>query len=136
VQHGKYALNASDFRDIVGVERQGGQWKKEELMPANLDAFNQLMETLKVVARADPSDKALICNGLKASGRKMAFLGKSALDLAAVESAHVSYSIESSAQIVKQHSDMGLMDDSIGSFIKSIVWGRNLYSNIQRFLQF
>ena len=28
------------------------------------------------------------------------------------------------------------MDDSLNAFIKSIVWGRNLYSNIQRFLQF
>ena len=94
------------------------------------------METLKVVARADPADKALICNGLRANNKKVAFLGKSPLDLAAVESAHVSYSIESSAQIVKQNSDMGLMDDSLNAFIKSIVWGRNLYSNIQRFLQF
>lgn len=71
-------------------------------MPANMDAFNQLMATLKVVARADPADKALICNGLRrANNKKVAFLGRSPLDLAAVESAHVSYSIESSAQIVK-----------------------------------
>jgi len=55
------------------------------------------METLKVVARADCSDKALICNGLKASGRKVAFIGRNPLDIDSVESAYVSYSIESSA---------------------------------------
>lgn len=49
-------------------------------MPANMDAFNQLMETLKVVARADPTDKTLICNGLKANGKKVAFIGRSPLD--------------------------------------------------------
>ena len=50
-----------------------------------------------MVARADPSDKALICNGLKASGKKVAFVGRSPLDEASVASAYVSYSMESSA---------------------------------------
>lgn len=88
------------------------------------------METLKVVARAEPADKALICNGLRVNNKKVAFLGRGPLDLTALESAHISYSIESSAQIVKQNSDMGLLDDSLNAFLKSIKWGRNLYSNI------
>ena len=28
------------------------------------------------------------------------------------------------------------MDDNFGSLVKSVVWGRNVYDNIQKFLQF
>ena len=87
-------MNASDLRDLVGVRKDS---KKESPEPENQDAFNQLMETLKVVARADPSDKALICNGLKANGKKVAFVARSPHDIDSVESAYVSYSIEDSA---------------------------------------
>ena len=87
-------MNASDFRDIVGVQKNS---ESGALLPANQDAFNQLMQTLKVVARADPSDKALICNGLKASGKKVAFIGRSPQDVDSGASAYVSYSIETSA---------------------------------------
>jgi magnesium-transporting ATPase (P-type) len=94
------------------------------------------METLKVVARAEPSDRILILNGLRAKGEKVAFVGKGPLDLPALESAYVSYSVESSAQVIKERTNMGLMDASLSAFINSVIWGRNLYNNIQRFLQF
>lgn len=135
-QNGRYAINASDLRDIVGVQRFGLGLGEEELLPGNQDAFNQLMETLKVVARAEPSDRILILNGLRAKGEKVAFVGKGALDLPTLDSAYVSYSVESSAQVIKERSNMGLMDASLSTFINSVIWGRNLYNNIQRFLQF
>jgi magnesium-transporting ATPase (P-type) len=34
--------------------------------PENQAAFDQIMDTLKVLARADPSDKRLVIAGLKA----------------------------------------------------------------------
>ena len=34
--------------------------------PENQPAFDQIMDTLKVLARADPSDKSLVIAGLKA----------------------------------------------------------------------
>jgi P-type E1-E2 ATPase len=39
-------------------------------------------------------------------------------------------------QVAKNASDIILLDDNFESIVRSIVWGRNVYISIRRFLQF
>jgi Ca2+ transporting ATPase len=39
-------------------------------------------------------------------------------------------------QVAKNASDMVLLDDNFQSIVRSIVWGRNVYLSIRKFLQF
>lgn len=39
-------------------------------------------------------------------------------------------------EIAKESSDIVIMDDNLASIVKSVVWGRNVYDNIRKFLQF
>lgn len=39
-------------------------------------------------------------------------------------------------EVAKQAADIVLLDDNFGSIVKAVKWGRNVYDNIRRFLQF
>ena len=38
--------------------------------------------------------------------------------------------------VAKEASDIILMDDNFTSIVKAVMWGRNIYENIRKFLQF
>jgi len=42
----------------------------------------------------------------------------------------------SGTQVAQEASDIVLLDDNFTSIVKAIMWGRNIYDNIRRFLQF
>ena len=39
-------------------------------------------------------------------------------------------------EIAKEASDIILMDDNFNSIVKAVMWGRNVYDSIRKFLQF
>ena len=45
-------------------------------------------------------------------------------------------SLGSGTSVAKNASDMTLIDDSFGSIVRAVQWGRSLYKNIQRFIFF
>ena len=38
--------------------------------------------------------------------------------------------------MAKEASDIVIMDDNFSSIVKSVMWGRSVFDNIQKFLQF
>lgn len=42
----------------------------------------------------------------------------------------------SGTDIAKEAADIVIMDDSFISIVQAVLWGRNVYDNIRRFLQF
>ena len=95
-----------------------------------------MIENLKVIARADPIDKDIIASGLKKMERKVIVVGDSLNDIEALETADVSFAMSSGCSLAKQSANMVLCHDNFVSLAKSIMWGRNIYTNIKRFLQF
>ena len=43
---------------------------------------------------------------------------------------------DSGVDIVKENSSIIIMDDNFKSILKSIVWGRNIYDSVRKFLVF
>ncbi len=39
-------------------------------------------------------------------------------------------------QIAKSASDIIIMDDNFNSIVRALIWGRNIYESIRKFLQF
>merc|ERR1712146_844172 len=39
-------------------------------------------------------------------------------------------------EVAKEASDIVILDDNFASIVKSVMWGRSVYDNIRRFLQF
>ena len=93
-------------------------------------------KSLCVMSRARPQDKQRLVQLLQDQGQVVAVTGDGTNDAPALNHAHVGLSLGSGTNVAKEASDMTLIDDSFGSIVNAVMWGRSLYRNIQRFLYF
>jgi magnesium-transporting ATPase (P-type) len=131
-----YAMNADEFIEQVGIRQYQDERDQYVIGPENQQRFQQLMDTLVVIGRAKPMHKQVIANGLRVMHKKVAVIGEGINDLKAFENADVSFAMGSGKSIARNRSSMVLTDDNFESCIKAILRGRNIYSNVKKFLQF
>lgn len=90
----------------------------------------------KVISRARPDDKARLVTLLQKQGEVVAVTGDGTNDAPALSKAQVGLSMGDGTSRAKEASDITILDNSFGSIVKAIIWGRSLYLNIQRFILF
>lgn len=113
------AVNARDLEDL----------SDEELK-------NQI-PTISVIARSTPSVKLRVVNALKELGNVVAVTGDGINDAPAIKKADVGVAMGiSGTDVTKQASDIVLLDDSFTTITKAIKWGRGIFENIRRCIQF
>jgi P-type E1-E2 ATPase len=91
---------------------------------------------LRVLARAIPKDKHLLVVGLKELGKAVAVTGDGINDVDALSSGDVGFAMGSGCSMAKDSSDMILIDDNFEATMHAVMWGRNIYDNVRRFVQF
>ena len=91
---------------------------------------------LKVLARSRPNDKYVMVSGLRQLGDIVAVTGDGTNDAPALRKADVGFAMKTGTQVAHQASDIIIQDDNFASIVKACKWGRNVYDNIRRFLQF
>lgn len=103
----------------------------------NKAAFLPLMKNLRVLARSRPEDKYLLVTGLKEFGDVVAVTGDGTNDAPALKKADVGFAMGITGTDVAKHAaDIIVMDDNFASIVKACMWGRNIFDNIRKFLQF
>src|SRR3569833_1500420 len=96
-----------------------------------------LWKSLRVLARSRPEDKYLLVSGLKDVGDVVAVTGDGTNDAPALKKADVGFAMgKTGTDVAKQAADIIILDDNFASIVKACMWGRNIYDNIRRFLQF
>ena len=86
------------------------------------------------MARAIPYDKHLLVVGLKELDKKVAVTGDGINDVDALKVSDVGFAMGSGCSVAKDASDMILMDDNFESTMNAVMWGRNIYANVKRFI--
>lgn len=103
----------------------------------NNKVFKELVPTFKVMARARPEDKYLLVTGLRNLHYTVAVTGDGTNDAPALKKADVGFAMGITGTDVAQEAcDILLTDDNFKSIVAAVMWGRNIFDNIQRFLQF
>ena len=103
----------------------------------NFQQFKNLMGRMKVMARSRPEDKYLLVTGLMNMRNVVAVTGDGTNDAPALSKADVGFGMGvTGTQVCKAAADIIIQDDSFTSVVKACSWGRNIYDNIKRFLQF
>ncbi len=103
----------------------------------NRQIFAQIREQLCILARCRPEDKYLLACGLRQFGDVVACTGDGTNDGPALKKSDVGFAMGiTGTDVAKDASDIIILDDNFASIVKAMVWGRNIYDSIRKFLQF
>jgi|TARA_B110000285_G_C15132459_1_gene624585 Ca2+ transporting ATPase len=98
--------------------------------------MNIIRKQLKVLARSRPNDKYIMVKGLRDTGDIVAVTGDGTNDAPALKKADVGFAMKTGTNVAHNAADIIIQDDNFASIVKACKWGRNVYDNIRRFLQF
>ena len=95
------------------------------------------IDRIRVMARSSPFDKLLMVQCLKQKGHVVAVTGDGTNDAPALKEADIGLSMGiEGTEVAKESSDIVILDDNFSSVVTVIRWGRCVYKNIQKFIQF
>ena len=102
----------------------------------NKQIFYELTRNLKVMARSQPIHKYALVLGLKELDQIVAVTGDGTNDAPALSKSDVGFAMFAGTDIAKESSDIVIMNNNFSSLVIAIIYGRNIYDNIRKFLQF
>lgn len=73
---------------------------------------------------------------MKQSGSICAVIGESINDAMALSEADVGFCMNSGSQVAKDHASIIILDDNFASIFNAVKWGRNIFENSRKFIQF
>ncbi|MBE6223763.1 MAG: calcium-translocating P-type ATPase, PMCA-type [Bacteroidales bacterium] len=131
----------------VEIARQAGLWREGDTLEKNHItgiAFSELDDVaateaalnIKVMSRARPADKMRLVKLLQQCGQVVSVTGDGTNDAPALNYADVGLAMGTGTAVAKEASDIILLDDSFASVTTAVRWGRSIYLNIQKFIQF
>ncbi|KAI4803230.1 hypothetical protein KUCAC02_006783 [Chaenocephalus aceratus] len=133
-------LPGDDFICIEGKEfNRRIRNEKGEIEQERID---KIWPKLRVLARSSPTDKHTLVKGIIDSTvlekrQVVAVTGDGTNDGPALKKADVGFAMGiAGTDVAKEASDIILTDDNFSSIVKAVMWGRNVYDSISKFLQF
>ena len=102
----------------------------------NIENFKKVTQRLKVMARSQPLHKYALVLGLKSLKNVVAVTGDGTNDAPALSKSDVGFAMFAGTDIAKEASDIVIIDNNFSSIVTAIIYGRNIYDNIRKFLQF
>ncbi|KAJ3596271.1 hypothetical protein NHX12_002680 [Muraenolepis orangiensis] len=115
---------------------------RNELSEIEQERIDKIWPKLRVLARSSPTDKHTLVKGIIDSmvldqRQVVAVTGDGTNDGPALKKADVGFAMGiAGTDVAKEASDIILTDDNFSSIVKAVMWGRNVYDSISKFLQF
>ncbi|KAM0865028.1 hypothetical protein ACQ4PT_043544 [Festuca glaucescens] len=97
----------------------------------------EVVDNIRVMARSLPLDKLVLVQRLKQKGHVVAVTGDGTNDAPALKEADVGLSMGvQGTEVAKESSDIIILNDNFDTVVTATRWGRCVYNNIQKFIQF
>ncbi|RWR74733.1 putative calcium-transporting ATPase 5, plasma membrane-type isoform X1 [Cinnamomum micranthum f. kanehirae] len=102
------------------------------------DEMKELIPKIQVMARSLPLDKHTLVNHLRSMfGEVVAVTGDGTNDAPALHEADIGLAMGiAGTEVAKENADVIIMDDNFTTIVNVAKWGRAVYINIQKFVQF
>ncbi|XP_055813582.1 putative calcium-transporting ATPase 13, plasma membrane-type [Solanum dulcamara] len=116
---------------------EGAVIEGEEFRNLTDEVRMERVEKIRVMARSSPFDKLLMVQCLRKRGHVVAVTGDGTNDAPALKEADIGLSMGiQGTEVAKESSDIVILDDNFASVATVLKWGRCVYNNIQKFIQF
>merc|ERR1711871_1740587 len=147
-------------KESYGKPVDGDKDRNQAGLVVNQEALDNIWPRLRVMARCQPEDKLTLVQGLMEStvyakvdvlkelkdkenitiypdAQIVAVTGDGTNDAPALKRANVGFAMGiTGTQVAQDACDIILMDDNFSSIIVAILYGRNVYESVQKFIQF
>lgn len=133
-------MTGKEFRNAVGglieIDHPEKVGKKIDAV-GNMKKFKDIKKYLRVLARSSPEDKRILVTGVQDSDGVVAVTGDGTNDAPALTKADVGFAMGiTGTDVAKGACDIILLDDNFSSIITALRYGRNVFDNVRKFLQF
>ncbi|XVF75759.1 hypothetical protein PTKIN_Ptkin13bG0213000 [Pterospermum kingtungense] len=102
------------------------------------DEIRDIIPNIQVMARSKPSDKFNLVTHLRNMfGEVVAVTGDGTNDAPALHQSDIGLAMGiAGTEVAKENADVIIMDDNFATIVNVAKWGRAVYINIQKFVQF
>ncbi|KAL0376684.1 UNVERIFIED_CONTAM: putative calcium-transporting ATPase 13, plasma membrane-type [Sesamum calycinum] len=130
------ALECGILTPAQEVNDDGSIVTGEEFRQYQENVRTEIAENISVMARSS-LDKLLLVQSLKQKGHVVAVTGDGINDAPALREADIGLAMGiQGTDVAKESSDVIILDDNFASVVTVLRWGRCVYNNIQKFIQF
>jgi len=134
---GDNILTAKHIAKECGILTDGIAIEGPVFRKMSFPEMDAILPRLQVMARSSPTDKYVLVKRLRDLGEVVAVTGDGTNDAPALKEADIGLSMGiSGTEVAKEASDVIIMDDNFSSIVKAVLWGRNVYDSVRKFLQF
>ena len=131
-------MTGAEFREAIGsIEKITDPLTGETTIKFdNKESFKTVKRRVKVIARATPEDKFILVQGIQQLGGLIGIAGESIADSEVLKHADVGFCMGKGCDVAKDNADLVIMDNNFASVRRAILWGRQQFENVKKFLQF
>lgn len=108
----------------------------EDLQRMSDDELGEILPSVRVIARALPTDKSRLVRIAQQNGLVVGMTGDGVNDLSALKRADVGFAMGSGTDVAKEAGDIVILDDNFSSVKKAVLYGRTIYNSIKKFITF
>ena len=131
----KCPKTAAEAKELANRNGEEPKPVKKDVI-RNMDNFKAITNNLNVMARSQPLHKYALVLGLRSLKNVVAVTGDGTNDAPALSKSDVGFAMFAGTDIAKEASDIVIIDNNFSSIVTAIIYGRNIYDNIRKFLQF
>lgn len=116
-----------------GIAIEGPEFREK-----SLEELMVLIPKIQVMARSSPLDKHTLVKHLRTTfGEVVAVTGDGTNDAPALHEADIGLAMGiAGTEVAKESADVIILDDNFSTIVTVAKWGRSVYVNIQKFVQF
>jgi Ca2+-transporting ATPase len=136
---GDHKITAVAIAKEIGILREitdNAVLEGVEIEELTDDQLDDVIEDVRVCARVSPEHKMRIAQSLKRLGHIVAMTGDGVNDAPALKAADIGVAMGiKGTDVTKEASDMVLEDDNFATIVQAIKGGREIYTNIAKYIR-
>ncbi len=98
--------------------------------------IGELLPRLALLARALPQDKSRLVRIAQEKELVVGMTGDGINDASALKISDVGFAMGNGADVAKEAGDVVILDNNLASIVKAVLYGRNIFKSIRKFLVF